>query len=134
MNENITVEVKEKDEGLVLVPDENQDGRVIPSADEPLKFDDRFKNRKARRTFMKLLNSNRVIRTTKIIVNPQTGKKTTKRIVKVIENEPKLRWNLMPKFNKDMSEQYSEACGIVHGWRTPGKLGITKANGSVLAL
>jgi len=134
MNENIVVTAKEKDEGIVLVP-EQDNINIIPTPEEALRFDERFKNRKSRRTFMKMLNNDRVEKSFKIVVNPNTGKRTKKRIVKTMPNEIRLKWDLMPKFTKAMSEQYSEACGIVFGWRNPDKLGIVrKHTGEAIAL
>ena len=134
MNENVVVAAKEEDEGIVLVP-EQDNINIIPTPEEALRFDERFKNRKSRRTFMKMLNNDRVERSFKVVVDPNTSKRSKKRIVKTSQTEPKLRWDLMPKFTKAMSEQYSEACGIVFGWRNPDKLGIVrKHTGETIAL
>ena len=90
----------EEDQTIVLEPGDEPSVYTIPSQSDGMKFDDRFKNRKSRRTFMKLINSARVEKSFKTVVNPRTGKRKRVNVVKVNPKEHKLSWDLMPKFTK----------------------------------
>lgn len=130
---NITMPNIDRENGIVLVPEEEEQPIKVIDPSQDMKFDERFKNRRNRRKFMSDVNRARVTRTRKVVVNPNTGKR--KNIIVVKSNgEPRLMWAYMPKFTKAMSEQYSEASGIVRGWRNPGKNGVVTHDGRILSI
>lgn len=129
---NVSIPAIEPDKGVAIIPEENERVNIIDPSNE-MKFDERFKNRRSRRMFMKELNRTRVTKTRKVVVNPNTGKRKNVIVVKS-NGEPRILWAYMPKFTKTMSEQYSAACGFVSGWRNPGKNGVVTHDGRILSI
>ena len=105
------VEVKGTEEKEITI-----DPTVI-DFDDKNKFDPRFANRKARRKFMQEVNSMRVNKKKVTLKNKNTGKRYKKIIVGIVKEQQKLVWDNMPKFDKQLSEQYSIGCGFIKGWR-----------------